>query len=49
MTPDIANSTFVDTPHLETLFHPGEKALYLRPHALFIDILDTFVNLDVRK
>jgi hypothetical protein len=31
MTPYITNSTLVDTPHLETLFHTGEKALYLRP------------------
>ena len=28
---NIANSTFVDTPHLKSLFHPGEETLYLRP------------------
>jgi len=31
MTPDIANTTSVDAPHPETLFHPGEQTLYLRP------------------
>jgi len=34
MTPDIANSTFVDAPHFETLFHTGEKAFYLRPKGM---------------
>ena len=28
MTPDIANSTFVDAPHFETFFHTGKQSLY---------------------
>ena len=31
MTPDIANSTFVDAPHHKALFHPGEQSFYLCP------------------
>ncbi len=31
MAPYVANSTLVDTPHLETFFHTGKQTLYFRP------------------
>ena len=54
MTPYIANSTLVDTPHPETFFCPGKQTLYFRPkgmnqfETLFAEALyyDVFLTID---